>query len=293
VDQQTHQAIVDAHVTVPAPGTTTPPVPVAAKMIELYALEYTTASARYENVYKALWQNFNYLTVLAAGILAFGKDGLGLPLSSVLTALVFILWYWSSFEPLNHYGDRTALRLGKIENLLTTLGMQKLPGLSVDSTEFGLRHFVEFNALAAGSGSKMNLCCRWIVCALIVLGIAVVVKMMQITILATAIWWVSVGGMGLLLALVGALLWRDFEPRLRVRTVVQIFAAILHLFVLSVLLKTGPGWEYLRPPPSKPPQTQPVRVLMDESDKLTIQNIATITKVRAMGTAPAPVVPAL
>ena len=37
--------------------------PSAATMIDLYKLEYTTAATRYDNIFKALWQNFNYLAV--------------------------------------------------------------------------------------------------------------------------------------------------------------------------------------------------------------------------------------
>ena len=59
---------------------------------------------------------------------------------------MLILWYWSSFEPLNRYGHETEGRLGKIEALLTILGMQALPGRNVTESDFGLRHFAGFSA---------------------------------------------------------------------------------------------------------------------------------------------------
>jgi hypothetical protein len=37
---------------------------------ELLKLEYEKAAERYENVYRAMWQNFSYLSLISAGTLA-------------------------------------------------------------------------------------------------------------------------------------------------------------------------------------------------------------------------------
>lgn len=39
----------------------------------LFKLEYEQAAERYENIYKAIWQIFSYMGILAAGILTFGS----------------------------------------------------------------------------------------------------------------------------------------------------------------------------------------------------------------------------
>jgi hypothetical protein len=42
------------------------------KWYDLHKMEYELAAARYENIYRAIWQNFSYMAVLAGGILTFG-----------------------------------------------------------------------------------------------------------------------------------------------------------------------------------------------------------------------------
>jgi hypothetical protein len=39
-------------------------------------MEYEKAAERYENLYRALWQNFSYLSLLSAAILTFGSNQL-------------------------------------------------------------------------------------------------------------------------------------------------------------------------------------------------------------------------
>lgn len=45
---------------------------------ELFKLEYQQAADRFENIYKAIWQIFSYMGVLAAGILTFGARNLSI-----------------------------------------------------------------------------------------------------------------------------------------------------------------------------------------------------------------------
>src|SRR5687768_6985149 len=41
--------------------------------LELKKLEYIRTGDRYENIYRAIWQNFSYMAVLAGGILTFAS----------------------------------------------------------------------------------------------------------------------------------------------------------------------------------------------------------------------------
>ena len=43
------------------------------RIFELFKLEYEQSAERYENIYKAIWQIFSYMGILAAGILTFGS----------------------------------------------------------------------------------------------------------------------------------------------------------------------------------------------------------------------------
>ena len=88
-------------------------------------------------------------------------------------------------------------------------------------------------------------------------------------------WWGSVGVTVLLLAYLGVLWSEDFALRLRVRNVIRVFATMLHVFVLSILLMSGPSWDLPAAQP-KTPQTQPVRVFIDgEDDEMIIRNRTT------------------
>jgi hypothetical protein len=96
--------------------------------IEVYSLEYKTASDRYENIYKALWQNFSYLAVVSGAILTFGKDATGANpfLLGIGTCIPLLFWYWGCFRPLNRYGDNTSSRLAQIEKAINPLAQTGL-----------------------------------------------------------------------------------------------------------------------------------------------------------------------
>jgi hypothetical protein len=235
-------------------------------MIDLYKLEYTTAATRYENIFKALWQNFNYLAVLAAAILTFGRDTLGLPMASLLAASLLILWYWSNFEPLNRYGDKTELRLRKIEKLLTVLGMQPLANRTLPVEEdFGLLHFSDYGARVTDCTPKKSPCFRWITCLLLVVLIGVVIWALEKLTLRAVSWGIALLVTGALLAFVAVRSWEDFVAKLRVRNVIRAFAMVLHLFVFSMLIIAGPSWKFDTEAP-KPPQTQPIQIIDSRVD---------------------------
>lgn len=119
--------------------------------IDLYKLEYEKAAERYENIYKAVWANFNYLTLLSGGIYAFGTRVFPLEVTAVLAILPLLFWWVAIFEPMNRYGDRVMYRLMDIEIILTAVyndalvGKVKIPAdAPADFTGLGLKHYTLF-----------------------------------------------------------------------------------------------------------------------------------------------------
>lgn len=90
-------------------------------VLDGHKLEYETGAKRYEDLYRAIWQNFSFMAFLAGAVLTFGKDKLGTELAAVIACIPLILWYWATFEPLNEYGDKTAMRLASRERSLSQL----------------------------------------------------------------------------------------------------------------------------------------------------------------------------
>lgn len=93
---------------------------------QLVKLEYEKAAERYDNIYRAIWQNFSYMAALAAGILTFGSGkvpDLSLLVVLALTPLVF--WWIANFLPMDHYGDATRTRLKAIEEDINTVYLSK------------------------------------------------------------------------------------------------------------------------------------------------------------------------
>ncbi len=83
----------------------------------LFKLEYEQASERYENVYRAIWQIFQYMAVLSAGILTFASKSEKFSIQAIifisLTPLVF--WFFATYIPMDEYGKNALEHLKKIE----------------------------------------------------------------------------------------------------------------------------------------------------------------------------------
>ena len=121
--------------------------------IELYALEYEKGAERYENIYKAVWANFSYLTVVSGGIYAFGSRLFSWEMTAVLAVIPLVFWWLAIFEPMNRYGDEVAGRLSEVEKILNSryeayivTPLQRDPprDLPPGYTDFGLKHFTRF-----------------------------------------------------------------------------------------------------------------------------------------------------
>lgn len=85
---------------------------------QLYTLEYEKAAERYENVYRSMWTIFSYLTAIAAGLLAFGADRIEPHALICFAALPLIFWFWTTYLPLDRYGNGAVARLAQLERLL-------------------------------------------------------------------------------------------------------------------------------------------------------------------------------
>ena len=97
------------------------------QQIELLKLEYQLVAQRYENVYKAVWQIFQYIVALSTAILVFGSANFHLFLATVGAILPLLFWYFTTFVPMNRYGDETEVRLQNIEAILNKLaGFEKI-----------------------------------------------------------------------------------------------------------------------------------------------------------------------
>lgn len=86
------------------------------KWFDLLKLEYEKAADRYDNIYRAIWQNFSYMAVLAGGILTFGGKDLDRALVYFLALTPLTFWFTATFLPMDHYGDETRKRLSSIED---------------------------------------------------------------------------------------------------------------------------------------------------------------------------------
>jgi hypothetical protein len=112
-----------------APGESTPPDAIATPgattpsphALDLLKLEYQKAAERYENIYRAIWQNFSFMAILAAGILTFASKQFRLELTALLSLLPLLFWYVATYLPLNYYGEQTRDALYLIEGDINRL----------------------------------------------------------------------------------------------------------------------------------------------------------------------------
>lgn len=106
--------------------------------LEAYKLAYQIAANRYDNIYRSVWTIFSYMTVVAAAILSFGGQRFyGEPLT-LFGSLPLIFWFWTTYLPLNRYGDQTLDNLAELEGRIT-----RDIGVQVD-------HFQSFKAKRQG-----------------------------------------------------------------------------------------------------------------------------------------------
>jgi hypothetical protein len=85
------------------------------RKLEALKLAYERATIRYEDIHKAVWQNFSYLAVVAGAVLTLGEKAIGVTPASLLACVPLLVWFWAVFLPLNRYGDHVERVVRKIE----------------------------------------------------------------------------------------------------------------------------------------------------------------------------------
>jgi hypothetical protein len=122
--------------------------------LEFWIKEYEKAADRYENIYKALWQNFQYLALVSAAILTFGKDSLPAFMIIALAGLPVLFWFVAQFIPLDRYGNATRLRLAKIEKAFTKYFKENSTNNKVIPI---FEHYTEFSKNFRGNNEEKGL----------------------------------------------------------------------------------------------------------------------------------------
>ena len=105
--------------------------------LDLKKLEYARTGDRYENIYRAIWQNFSYMAVLAGGILTFTSKTFDPPLVFALALTPLVFWFLATFLPMDFYGDATRTRASNIEREINALCFK-------GKDDPRLRHFISF-----------------------------------------------------------------------------------------------------------------------------------------------------
>jgi len=131
-----------------APITTPSPDP----KLDLYKMEYELTAARYENIFKAIWQNFSYMTAISGAVLAFGGNRFQPNFLWFLVCLPLVFWFLATYLPLDRYGDMSSVRLKEIE------GIFKDPPYNAS-----IGHFSAFESRKSASGPSSFCRVRYVV----------------------------------------------------------------------------------------------------------------------------------
>ena len=110
---------------------------------ELYKLEYERAAIRYEDIYKAVWQIFSYMTAVSGALLAFGGDRFQENLFWFLASSPLVYWFLGTYIPLNTYGTNIGARLSAIEGQLNSdygVSLNQYRNFEQRRTQGGHRH---------------------------------------------------------------------------------------------------------------------------------------------------------
>jgi len=110
---------------------------------ELYKLEYERAAIRYEDIYKAVWQIFSYMTAVSGALLAFGGDRFQENLFWLLASAPLVYWFLGTYIPLNTYGANIEARLSAIEEQLNSdydVSMNQYRSFEQRKTRNGRKH---------------------------------------------------------------------------------------------------------------------------------------------------------
>jgi hypothetical protein len=211
--------------------------------LELYKLEYEKAAIRYEDIYKAVWQNFSYMAVLAGAILTFGEKALGPGAAALVACIPLLFWYWATYEPLNRYGDRVERRLSEIEQVVNA-EFFTVAGAAGEAPRRGLYHYADFRETHLGvrrDGEPYSPAIRWsrraFAWSLCAFAVAAALVFGLVFLEAGSNPLISSKGFLILLLLLvlWGLLYLLLSQQSRVRAGIRLFAGLIHLAFLFLL----------------------------------------------------------
>jgi hypothetical protein len=122
--------------------------------LEFWKIEYEKAAERYENIYKAVWQNFQYLALVSAAILTFGKEALPAGINMLLAGLPVLFWFVAQYIPMDRYGVAARERLAELEKAFNEY-FEEHSGNSRFKPDF--RHYTEFSKNFEGNKREKGL----------------------------------------------------------------------------------------------------------------------------------------
>jgi hypothetical protein len=118
---------------------------------ELLAKQYEKQLDRYENIYKAIWQQFQYIALASGAIGAFSKTDWSTSVRVFITLTPLVFWMTSSFLPMDHYGNQLRNHLSELEKTLTNLSFA-ITGIGLENGDkaklesLGFEHFQRYKA---------------------------------------------------------------------------------------------------------------------------------------------------
>lgn len=124
---------------------------------EIVKLEYEQTTERYENIYKAIWQIFSYMSALAVAIVAFGANNLSSLVVVFIAPLPLLFWFLAIYIPMDFYGNQSRKRLAEIEEGINAEFLKDAP------VKLKLNHFRDFNRQAKTHWNRSpSRCLNWL-----------------------------------------------------------------------------------------------------------------------------------
>jgi len=82
---------------------------------EFLKTEYEKAADRYNSIYQSIWTIFSYMSAVTAAFLAFGGEHIAPWAMASFAPIPLVFWFWSTYLPLDRYGNKTLGVLRDIE----------------------------------------------------------------------------------------------------------------------------------------------------------------------------------
>ena len=116
------------------------------RTFNLFKLEYEQAAQRYENIYKAIWQIFQYMALLSGVILTFSSKSSVFPGKVIIfiALMPLLFWFLAIYLPMDRYGQQARKRLHKIEKEIN----KKTKKIKKNAVYWQIKHYQMFSRQA-------------------------------------------------------------------------------------------------------------------------------------------------